>query len=382
MDHNDPSRRQYTPRTYTAQQQIPALAPTSGQYANPGNVERFRQSAYLHDPPTTPQATLRGASEGQQAYGFAQGGQYAAGPVLQPSALQYGQEMQTPESQRQQQPQYPQYASQGVYGMGQPQSAQSPYESVSQYRPRGSTASDTLVASQFAVPQGGQYYLAGQPAQPNTSVPELPTQHLPSQYAQPETYAQPGPSASPYMMDPSQSGQYAYVQQNQYQPQPQPQPQTQPQPLHSADQEFDRYNNQIRTIFTNVNEGSLRDIPGSLLDASNFLLGNAENLGLIRDDVDLYQGRLRLWQEFNRAWLVTLQRQLDMTQDMLRTNQQPRLPYSVISAQNLEQLGNELVRLCDVIEKHGLVDTRWVWRRSRSWSVGFCLRFYTVEFII
>ena len=79
-------------------------------------------------------------------------------------------------------------------------------------------------------------------------------------------------------------------------------------------------------------------------------------LGLTRDDEALHDDRIRLWDEFNRAWLVTLQRQFDMTQEMIRTGQQLREPQSIISAPVLERLSQELVRLCDSIEKHGLVD--------------------------
>ena len=71
-------------------------------------------------------------------------------------------------------------------------------------------------------------------------------------------------------MDPTQSGAYAgYVQQPQYQAQPQP----------SIDQAFDRYQNQIRTIFTLARDGSLRDVGGQLLEISHYLLSNAEALG-------------------------------------------------------------------------------------------------------
>lgn len=41
---------------------------------------------------------------------------------------------------------------------------------------------------------------------------------------------------------------------------------------------------------------------------------------------------------------------------MLQTGQQPQEPQSIISAQELEHLSRELVRLCDSVETHGLVD--------------------------
>jgi hypothetical protein len=63
----------------------------------------------------------------------------------------------------------------------------------------------------------------------------------------------------------------------------------------------------------------------------------------------LHDDRIRLWDEFNRAWLATLQRQHDLTQALHESQ-------SLISTQALEQLARELVRLCDEVEKHGLVD--------------------------
>ena len=62
-----------------------------------------------------------------------------------------------------------------------------------------------------------------------------------------------------------------------------------------------------------------------------------------------------MWDEFNRAWLVTLQAQLDMTEEYFRT-QQLRESRSVMNQQELETLSRELVRLCDSVEKYGLVD--------------------------
>lgn len=77
---------------------------------------------------------------------------------------------------------------------------------------------------------------------------------------------------------------------------------------------------------------------------------------MTRDDEALHDDRIRLWDEFNRAWLTTLQRQHDMTEDMYRTNQAVQEPYSLMNSQALEQLSRELVRLCDMVERFGLVD--------------------------
>lgn len=47
----------------------------------------------------------------------------------------------------------------------------------------------------------------------------------------------------------------------------------------SMDQAFANYQGQIRTLFTSVREGSLRDVGSLLMDVSHYLLGNAEALG-------------------------------------------------------------------------------------------------------
>jgi hypothetical protein len=78
--------------------------------------------------------------------------------------------------------------------------------------------------------------------------------------------------------------------------------------------------------------------------------------GLTRDDEALHAERIRLWDEFNRAWLTALQRQHDLTLEMMQTGQALQEPQSILGAQALDQLAREMVRLCDTIEKHGLVD--------------------------
>ena len=80
-----------------------------------------------------------------------------------------------------------------------------------------------------------------------------------------------------------------------------------------------------------------------------------DTVGLTRDDEQLHDGRVRLWDEFNRAWLVSLQRQFDLAQ-RLGSGQTLEQGQSIMDAATLDRLSSELVRLCDSIEKHGLVD--------------------------
>lgn len=77
---------------------------------------------------------------------------------------------------------------------------------------------------------------------------------------------------------------------------------------------------------------------------------------LHRDDQTQHDSRIRLWDEFNRTWLTALQRQHDLTEESLQSGRGLRDPRSLMSAETLERLAQELIRLCDGVERHGLVD--------------------------
>lgn len=82
-------------------------------------------------------------------------------------------------------------------------------------------------------------------------------------------------------------------------------------------------------------------------------------LGLTNDDQYLHSDRIKLWNEFNTAWLAVLQKQKDMTLEFIETGHHPRLPQSMISTEFLERMAKDLVRFCDGIEKFGLVDYQY-----------------------
>ena len=75
--------------------------------------------------------------------------------------------------------------------------------------------------------------------------------------------------------------------------------------------------------------------------------------------------RLRLWEEFNYCWLAALQKQKDLLLEMQRTGQALATPQTLMEVDFLKNMGNELVRLCDSMEKHGLVDYQMgVWEET------------------
>lgn len=72
-------------------------------------------------------------------------------------------------------------------------------------------------------------------------------------------------------MDPTQQSVYgSYGQQPQYPTQ---------QHASSTDQAFERYQSQIRNVFSLVQNGNLRDIGALLMQLTQYLLGNVETLG-------------------------------------------------------------------------------------------------------
>jgi hypothetical protein len=79
----------------------------------------------------------------------------------------------------------------------------------------------------------------------------------------------------------------------------------------------------------------------------------------------MHSERIKLWEEFNTAWLSALQTQKEMSLEMLDTGQRPHPPRSLMESDQMESMGKELVRLCDIMEKHGLVDYQMgVWEEE------------------
>lgn len=79
----------------------------------------------------------------------------------------------------------------------------------------------------------------------------------------------------------------------------------------------------------------------------------------------MHRDRIKLWEEFNTAWLSALQRQKELNIEMLDTGQRPHHPQSLMESDQMEGMGKALVRLCDIMEKHGLVDYQMgVWEEE------------------
>jgi hypothetical protein len=95
-------------------------------------------------------------------------------------------------------------------------------------------------------------------------------------------------------------------------------------------------------------------------------------LGLTSDNHIPKDERIKLWKDFNNAWLTMFQRQKKM---MSAENMQSGL--TLIPREGLVEMGNELVRLCNELEKHGLVDYEQGVREERIME-SKCSTFSTV----
>ena len=77
--------------------------------------------------------------------------------------------------------------------------------------------------------------------------------------------------------------------------------------------------------------------------------------GLTVDEVSLHGDRIRLWGEFNNAWLSIFQKQ----KDMLESGQRIQPSQSLMSQDFIKKMAKDLIRMCDAVEKHGLVDYQY-----------------------
>ncbi|KND93852.1 hypothetical protein TOPH_01733 [Tolypocladium ophioglossoides CBS 100239] len=150
------------------------------------------------------------------------------------------------------------------------------------------------------------------------------------------------------------------------------------------------YQRQLGAVFQDVKNGSLERASETLLSLSNWLLTQVADLarrqpklltagiGLSQDDATLHDERIKLWNDFNHAWLALLFQQKTMMESGQQLSESQRL----MPEETLNKMGDELIRLCDGIERHGLVDYQYgVWEEQIE-SSGYCrLRFRGQELI-
>ncbi|KAF5027319.1 hypothetical protein F66182_563 [Fusarium sp. NRRL 66182] len=133
------------------------------------------------------------------------------------------------------------------------------------------------------------------------------------------------------------------------------------------------YQRQLGSIFQDIVNGSLESASETLLSVTSWLLSQVADLGLNLDDPNLHADRIQLWDDFNHAWLGLGQRQIDL----MTSPQQISRSQSLVSKAMIKKMGNELIRLCDGIERHGLVDYQYgVWEERITAVLEDCLDLY------
>ncbi|PVH92021.1 hypothetical protein DM02DRAFT_305331 [Periconia macrospinosa] len=384
---NDRRARQNPSSGYASQQGT--LLQPQASYPVVSASDRFRQAPLTAHPPTSAASGSRAGSSQGYGYAYGEGSQFVPSSIQQPG-VSYGAqdyaaaagEQQTPQRTSQQ---YQQYG-QNVMYPGSAGSA-SQYEPVQPYQQNRESAIEVL-GTNFGVAQT-QYY-GGVPSEGGpTSAPTagIATQNLPSQYPSlAYTTAQQAPvgreslapaySAAAGMTDPHPpTASSGYPQQSAGYADQQQQQQQQQQRQSSGNEYDDFYNNyqsELKKTFECIRDDRLGEAAPQLYRLSDWLLHWADTL--VRDDENHHSQRLTLWEEFNHAWLSLLQKQKEMVEKMAATGQRPQQPQSVVDYDYLEKMGTQLVKNCDNMEKHGLVDYQMgVWEEEIIAMITSCL---------
>ncbi|EEU38616.1 uncharacterized protein NECHADRAFT_98125 [Fusarium vanettenii 77-13-4] len=110
------------------------------------------------------------------------------------------------------------------------------------------------------------------------------------------------------------------------------------------------YQRQLGTIFREIINGSLESASETLLSVTSWLLSQVADLNC-RPQYRQYKPPRR-----------SNKRQIE-----LMTSSQPSRSQSLMSKAMIKKIGNELIRLCDGIEHHGLVDYQYgVWEEQTT----------------
>ncbi|KAI5849495.1 hypothetical protein DFP73DRAFT_295952 [Morchella snyderi] len=271
-----------------------------------------------------------------------------------------------------------------------PISYQNEYSQEAQYRQQHPSYASNHIVYNIPQPSQGSNYAPGYPPRQNAAI-----EVLSSQFSGASQYYGDSPTSAPHHQSSSQFSSPSYAQ---YSPTPGRLPHTytsnlpelnQPtapepvqndnefaQQLHAAalDDAYNQYQGALKRTFQNMQDGRLGEAGTSLLTISDWLLTNAVELGLVRDEQELYGDRTRLWNEFNTCWLVVLQKEKEMITEFNATGQAPLPPREIIREDMLERMGRELIALCDSMERHGLVDYQMgVWEEEILGAIQECL---------
>ncbi|EWC45093.1 hypothetical protein DRE_06232 [Drechslerella stenobrocha 248] len=226
------------------------------------------------------------------------------------------------------------------------------------YPPRQpAAAAIEVLSNQFGVStyyaDGSQHAAANvSPQQAQAQYPSIPYPGRPAGQAY----------TTPLSMAPEENQQFMYPNQGE------------PSPGQAMDAAYNQYQDALRSCYQNVRDGRLAAAGSALLEISEWLLSNAVDLGLVRDEQELHKDRSRLWNEFNMCWLLAMQKQKELLLEQKTTGQSIQPPRDLMTEESLENMGTELTRHCDNMERHGLVDYQMgVWEEEILDAIQECL---------
>ncbi|GAB1217226.1 hypothetical protein ATERTT37_006462 [Aspergillus terreus] len=237
-----------------------------------------------------------------------------------------------PRQQQQVQQPFAPYDSEMVYNINQQAPTQTPYEVVSSYGSARQSAAMDALSSQFAVPQ---YFPPNDPTAAGD--PALGSSYL-NLHLSLSAYNQPGPIGRSTATQPFPAT-MAELPPGGTAPRMEP-----ASPSHPQQQEPPSSSQEV------AEPANLSEAYGQFQRALRGTFDQTRTGRLVS-----HSDRLQLWNDFNICWLAVCQKQKDMTEEILQTGRQP--PHtSLLSVDVMENLGKELIQLCDRIEQHGLVD--------------------------
>ncbi|GAB0133357.1 hypothetical protein EsDP_00001769 [Epichloe bromicola] len=138
----------------------------------------------------------------------------------------------------------------------------------------------------------------------------------------------------------------------------------------AALEKWENFRRQLGMVFQDISVGQLERASGTLLGVSTWMLSQVVELGLHQDNSALHEDRLRLWNDFNHAWLALAFQQ----KELMTSGEQVSRSQRLMTEETVQKMGDELVRLCDGVERHGLVDYQYgVWEEQIEAVLEECL---------
>lgn len=281
----DGNRKKYDSSSYPT---VPTIGNNRDRDPPGSSVDRFRQQ---HLPSSARAAAVGGVLPPQDrtaslaayaGYGYTDSPSYSTpslqGGTLQSTGLQYHsdftsspsrQDQSTTTHQQGHHPQrLPQYDPEMVYNIAPHAQPQPSYETVSQYQPRHSAAIEVL-ATQFGVPQ---YFSGDEPEGPGAAASQYLTEQVqPTQYPHPTPVTRPNASVSfpepltdfnhPMAADTLETQNFLGESSS------------------GLEDAYNQYQQALGQTFSNARAGRLKEASQSLLELSDWLLGNAVELG-------------------------------------------------------------------------------------------------------